>query len=191
MPKTISNKTTRADSIRKVKAGLQKYYASTPLVLAGTTYAPSALQAFLQTDIDVNDTSTQARANWLHTVAVARDTDTKTDPVLRAIRAQVQSQYGEAPNAETVLADFGLAPRKKAPQTVATKAVAVAKNKATRTARNTMGPKAKAKVKGVLPATGGTSPPKVSTTPGPTGSNSTSTGSPSASPSGTTNPSHP
>jgi hypothetical protein len=191
MPKTISNKTTRADRIRKVKAGLLKYYASTPLVLAGTSYSPSELQALLQTDIDANDASTQARAKWLNTVTIAKNTDSKIDPVLRAIHAQVQSQYGEAPNAETVLADFGFAPRKKTAKTAQQKAEAAAKNQATRTARHTMGPKAKAKVHGVVTPPDAASPPAVSTTPGPAPSSSTSTASPGASPSGATNPSHP
>ena len=38
MPTTIKNKTTRANLIRQVKAGLTKYFGSTPLVLAGTSY---------------------------------------------------------------------------------------------------------------------------------------------------------
>jgi hypothetical protein len=152
LPNSIRNKTTRADAIRKVCAGLTKYYGTTNLVLAGTSFTPAALQTFLLSDIDANDASTQARAQWLNAVNVAEDTDSKTDPVLRAIRTAVQSQYGEAPNATTVLGDFGYAPRKEVVKTVATKATAVAKSEATREARHTMGPRQKAKVVGVLPA---------------------------------------
>ena len=192
MPKTITNKTTRAERIRNVKAGLTKYFGSTALVLAGTSYLPAALQAFLQADVDANDASTQARANMHGTVMVAKTADSSTAPVLRAIEAQVRSMYGEAPNAATVLADFGYAPRKQATKTVAVKTAAVAQAKATRAARHTVGPKAKAKIKGtVVPATSAESPQAVSPTPAPTGSsNSTSTSSPSASPSGATTPSH-
>jgi len=55
MPMKIRNKTTRANLIRQVKAGLSKHFATTPLVLAGTTYKPAALQKFLQADVDAND----------------------------------------------------------------------------------------------------------------------------------------
>jgi hypothetical protein len=195
------NKTTRANRIRQVSAGLTKYYASTPLVLAGATYKPAALQTFLQADVDANDASTAARANWLNTVKVAKSTDAETDPVLRAIQSQVMAQYSEAPNAETVLADFGYSPRKKPTKTVQQKTAAVAQAKATREARGTKGPKAKAKIKGIVPAISADASQAVSPTPAPAvtapapapaaSSNSTSNGSASASPNAvTTNQSH-
>ena len=200
IPNTRKNKTTRANLIRQVKAGLTKYFASTPLVLAGTTYKPAALQTFLQADVDANDASTAARANWLNTVKVAKSTDAETTPVLRAIQSQVMAQYSEAPNADTVLADFGYSPRKKATKTVAEKTAAVAQAKATREARGTKGPKAKAKIKGVVaPAISAEPSQAVNTTPAPAAapapvpaaSNSASNGSPSASPNVvTTTPSH-
>jgi hypothetical protein len=153
MPTLLKNKTTRADAIRKVCAGLTKYYSKATLVLAGTSYTPAALQKFLQSDIDDNDASSQARAEWLNAVKVAQDTNASTDPVLRAINAMVSSQYAEASNADTVFADFGYTPRKKVVKTVATKAAAVAKSTATRAARHTMGKRQKADVKGTLPVT--------------------------------------
>ncbi len=197
MPNTRMNKTTRANRIRQVSAGLAKYYASTPLVLAGTTYKPAALQTFLQADVDANDASTAARANWLNTVKVAKSTDAETAPVLRAIQAQVMSQYSDAPNADSVHADFGYAPRTKATKTVDQKTASVAQAKATRTARGTKGPKAKAKIKGVVaPATSASASQAVDTTPAPAAaapapapaasSNSTSNGSASASPNAAT-----
>jgi len=179
MPNTRTNKTTRADRIRKIKAGLQKYYANTPLVLAGTSYKPADLQAFLQSDVDANDASTQARATWLNSVKAAQSTDAATNPVLRAIHAQVQSQYGEAPNADTVLGDFGYAPRRKVTKTVEVKTAAVAKNKATRTARHTMGSKQKAKVHGTVPVTPAPdAQPVVSTSPAPVVTSSPTSESP-------------
>jgi hypothetical protein len=146
------NKTTRAELIRKVQAGLSKHFPKGTLVLAGTSYTPAALQKLLQGDIDASDASTQARAQWLDAVKVAHSTAASIDPVLRAISAQVQSQHGEAANAETVLADFGYTPRRKVIKTVAVKAAAAAKSLATREARHTMGPRQKAKVVGVVPS---------------------------------------
>jgi hypothetical protein len=174
-PKTLKNRTTRADRIRKIKAGLQKYYASTPLVLAGTSYQPAALQAFLQTDVDANDAATTAKASWLQAAKDAKSTDQATDPVLTAIHSQVEAQYGGAPNAETVRADFGYARKTRQPLTAEQKAAAAAKRKATREARHTMGPKEKSKIHGT-----------VVTSSSPAG-----TGSSGASPSGSTNKSSP
>jgi hypothetical protein len=148
----IRNKTTRANQIRQVKAGLAKHFANTPVVLAGTTYQPAALQKFLQADVDANDASTAARAAWIAAVKAARSADDETDVVLRAIHAMVTAQHGEAQDAETVLVDFGYAPRRKVTRTVEEKTAAVAQAKATREARHTMGPRAKAKVRGVVPA---------------------------------------
>jgi hypothetical protein len=171
------NKTTRVDLIRKVKAGLAKYYGTGNLVLAGTSFTPAVLQQLLQGDIDASDASTQARAQWLNTVNVMRDTDSKTDPVLRAIRTQVQSQYAEATNADTVLADFGYSPRKKVTKTVETKSTAVAKSLATRAARHTMGSRQKAKVVGVLPTAAAPANPASVTTTSPNSGTTQGSGS--------------
>lgn len=146
------SKTNRAEMIRKVMAGLAKYYGKGTLLLAGTSYTPAALQKLLQSDIDANDGSTQARAAWLEAVKEARATDATTDTVLEAIEATVKGQYAKASNADTVLADFGYPAPKKVVKTVAVKAAALAKTEATRAARHTMGKRQKAKVVGILPA---------------------------------------
>ena len=176
MPNKLTNKTTRANAIRQIKAGLTKYFGSTPLVLAGTTYQPAALQAFLQADVDANDASTAARANWLATVKTAKSTDSATDPVLEAIQALVKSQFGKTN--DTVLTDFGYAAAKPVTLTTAEAAIKVAKAEATRAARGTKGPKAKAKIKGTVPASSA-----AAAAPAPAPSSSTSTSSSSASPS--------
>ena len=138
MSKSKVSKTTRADKIRKVKAGLQKYDASTSLVLAGTTYTPTALQAFLQADVDANDASTVARASWLGAVKGAQAADAAALPVLDAIEHVVQAQYAAAANESTVMADFGYAKPGRKVLTAAEKSAAAAKARATRAARHTM-----------------------------------------------------
>jgi hypothetical protein len=190
MPNKLTNKTTRANAIRQIKAGLTKYFGSTTLVLAGTTYKPAALQAFLQADVAANDASTAARANWTAAVKVAKSTDSATDPVLEAIQSLVKSQFGKTN--DTVMTDFGYAAAKPVTLTTAEAAVKVAKAEATRAARGTKGPKAKAKIKGTVPATSAASAAAASPAPAPAGtSNSATNGSPSASPSAvTTTPSH-
>ena len=152
MSKSKVSKTTRADKIRKVKAGLQKYYASTSLVLAGTTYTPPALQAFLQADVDANDASTVAHATWLSTVKAAQAADAAALPVLDAIEHVVKGQYAASANGSTVMADFGYQKPGRKVLTAAEKSAAAAKARATRAARHTMGARQKAKVTGTTPA---------------------------------------
>ena len=154
MSKSKVSKTTRADKIRKVKAGLQKYYPGTNLVLGGTTYSPAELQVFLQADVDANDASTVARAKWLGAVTAARATDATALPVLTAIEHAVQAQYAGSATQSTVMADFGYASPNRKVLTAAEKSAAAAKARATRAARHTMGSRQKAKVTGVVPAAG-------------------------------------
>jgi hypothetical protein len=77
------------------------------------------------------------------------DTRTQTKGFVGAFRTIVRGMFQNP----TTLADFGLSPRKSTKKTLDTKVTAVAKTKATRTARGTKGPKAKAKIKGTVPAT--------------------------------------
>ncbi len=184
MPKTITNKTTRADRIRKIKAGLQKYYPTTILVIGGASIQPAALQSSLQGDIDANDASTHAKANWMVTVQAAQQADASVAPLLRGVRNRVFADFGDAPNAEAVFADFGYVRHKRATMTAEQKAAAAAKRKATRAARHTMGSRQKAEVHGTVPAAPAPDAPVVT-------SNPTSTGSTGASPSGSTNKSSP
>jgi hypothetical protein len=51
---------------------------------------------------------------------------------------------------------LGFAPRKKPTRTVEKSLIAAAKNRATREARGTLGPKKKLKIKGTLPSGSGT-----------------------------------
>jgi hypothetical protein len=154
MPGTDKNKSSRADRLRKVQAGLKKYYTNVNLTLAGTSYTPSALQDILQADVAADDASTMAREKWLTAVKAAQDVHLRTNPVVRAIAAQVRAQHGETQASGDILAEFGFAPRKVAPRTVDDKASAVAQLRATREARGTKGKRQKAKVKGQVPATG-------------------------------------
>ena len=193
MPNNDKSKTDRADKIRKIQAGLQKYFGNVNLTLLGTSYTPAALQAFLQADVASNDASTLANAAWLKTVKDARDTDAKTNPVLRAIRAQVMAVYGEDQNVANILAEFGFAPRKKVVLTAEQKAEKAAKLRATRAARGTKGSRQKAKIHGTVPAGDASSQqpaPTAAPAPSATSSSTSNSGSSSASPTGVTNTSH-
>jgi hypothetical protein len=181
MPNTIRSKTTRADAIRQVLAGLAKHFGSTTIVLGGTSYKPAALQKTLQADVAANDASTQAKAQWISAVQAAKSQDSVTDLVLAALEQFVRSQFLGAPDEAADLADFGYAPRKRAVRTSAQKAAAAVQSDATRKARGTVGPKAKLKIKGTVPST-----PAEPATPAPApaaaASSSSATSAPSTSP---------
>ena len=84
-------------------------------------------------------------------------------PTILALKDLLLAQFGAA---SQTLADFGLSPRKvRAPMTVAQKAAAAAKRKATRAARGTTGPKAKLAIKGTVPAPVETAPPVTAAAP--------------------------
>ncbi|HEY8039212.1 MAG TPA: hypothetical protein VIF15_05430, partial [Polyangiaceae bacterium] len=69
-------------------------------------------------------------------------------PVLRYLKTFVVTQFGDTQDSGPKLEIFGFTPRKARTTTVKTKAAAAEKVVATRKARNTMGPKQKAKIKG-------------------------------------------
>jgi hypothetical protein len=187
MPTVIRNKTTRADRIRKILAGLTAHFSGTTIVLGGTSYKPAALQAFLQADVAANDASTQAKAAWISAVHTAQSTDSATDIVLTALEQFVRSQFLGTQNEAADLADFGYLPRKRAARTSAQKAASAVQSEATRKARGTVGPKAKSKIKGTVVPAASTEPSAPAVPPAPAAaspsspaSNSSTSTSPSA-----------
>src|SRR5579872_1887296 len=161
MATTQTSKISRQARLRRILSGIDKHFANVgSITLAGTSYTPADLKKILQADIDVSDASVKAKAAWQSDVQLERNSHAKVNPVIRMIRYYVLTQFGETKDATDELADFGFSPRKSTKKTSATTTEAVAQAKATRTARNTMGKRQKAKVKGTVsktPATG--SPP--------------------------------
>jgi hypothetical protein len=149
------NKSSRQDAIRKVLAGWNQYFGNLAQVtLARTSFTQASLQQFLQADIAASDASDKGRAAWENLVQDEKRTRAATDPVLRAIRALVTSQYGDSKDAEiNVLAAFGFKPRAPRKPSSAVLARAAKLADATRTARGTKGKRQKADIKGTLPVT--------------------------------------
>jgi len=140
----------------KLAAGVTQYFApaSVTITIAGVAMTPAQVTAAIQSRV----ASINARATAKVALAKAvTDNDalmTSTQPVVSAVKQIALIMYANQPEVLTV---FGLAPRKvPAPLTVAEKAERAAKAAATRLARNTMGPKAKAKVKGIVGAAAST-----------------------------------
>ena len=149
MPTSIARGSSNEASLAvKLAAGTQKHLSNvTQVLIDSATLTPAQvetqLQAFatLRTDVDPLQKAA-LKAKLVDEAAQA--------PALRAFFiafiAFVQTAFGNSPD---ILADFGLQPKKvRAPLTVAQKAAAAAKRKATREARGTKGPKAKLAVTG-------------------------------------------
>ncbi|MGH7437761.1 MAG: hypothetical protein ACRENE_18955 [Polyangiaceae bacterium] len=142
-----TGKRTHASLAQSLIAGTKKHLSkASVLEFAGDALTPAELEALLQKLADlraaVADAQAAARARVAEEEAQA--------PALRdrmsAFVAFVKARFGDKPD---TLADFGLEARKaRTPLTVEQMAVAVAKRKATRDARHTMGSKQKKKVKG-------------------------------------------
>jgi hypothetical protein len=156
--KTKSNRGQRQTGDQNLIDGLTKHASTlSSLTFGGTTHPTAVILAVLQARIASANAVLPTRATWQSTVAADRDERTKTQTFVSGLRQALQLAF--AGSIDT-LADFGLKPRKTpAPRTPEQKAAAVAKAKATRAARHTMGSKQKAKVKGTVTQTAPATPP--------------------------------
>jgi hypothetical protein len=147
------NKVTRLARLNQAIAGIQQFFmALSAVVLGGKSYTPAALVALFQSATAAINQSSNKKAEYLATVQSERDVLAGVVPVLRYLKSFVVTQFGDTQDAAQKLEVFGFTPRKPRPKNVKVKAAAVEKVAATRKARNTMGKKQKAKIKGSTPA---------------------------------------
>jgi len=142
--------------VKNLIAGTAKHFSTaSSLAFGGATYTAASLTALLQSYVDLVDSVSVARAAYQAQLAAERAQMPALLVVIHAYVQFIRATFGSSPDA---LMDFGLLPRKKPqPLTMAQKALAVAKNLATRAARHTQGPKAKAAIKGTVTAPQGAS----------------------------------
>jgi hypothetical protein len=119
--------------------------AQTPLTLGGQSFTPASLIAFFQSRIDAANQIAAAKAQWIDLTTKYATLDATADLVARGLKQYVMNANGAA---SPVLADFGFTVPKRTPLTVEQQTQAIAKRKATRKARNTLGKKQKAGIKG-------------------------------------------
>ena len=129
-------------------AGLGKRFANGKLTFASGTYAVSDMVTQFQAVTAAFAALAPLEAKWHNAVLAARAAFEQAWPVAKALIAYLHALYGADAEA---LADFGLTPRKTSKPSVATKAQAQAKAKATREARHTAGKKQKKAIKGQAP----------------------------------------
>jgi hypothetical protein len=129
-------------------AGTSKHAPSGPLTLGNASYTAQSIAQVLQDLVDSIAAADAAKASWQQALGKMTEARANLVPVVRDYLAWVKVTYRSAPS---TLADFGVAPPKvRTPLTVEQQAAAVAKSKATRSARHTMGTAQKKKVKGTV-----------------------------------------
>jgi hypothetical protein len=139
------SKQSRTLSDQQLKDGIEKHVGKTgAIVLRGENHTVADLLAALQQRIDAAKPVAPAKAAWTTAVQNEREVIAETKSLVDDVRKYVALVYGSSP---LVLADFGILPKPQRP-TTEVKVSAVAKRKATRAARKTMGHRQRAKVKG-------------------------------------------
>jgi hypothetical protein len=163
---TSTKKPTKATALAGLLAliaGIQKHFPTGSLTVGNVVFTTAALVLLLQGQADAMTAQTTQQKTADDAMTALRKLQITNGPTILALKDLLLAQFGAA---SQTLADFGLEPRKaRAPMTVQQKAAAAAKRKATRAARGTAGPKAKAAIKGVVPAPVETAPAVTVTTP--------------------------
>ncbi len=153
---TSKNKTMRGASVQKLVAGVQKHFAGATLALDGTSYTDTQLVTFAQERANATAAVAAAYAAWRNAVKDERAKLDETETVFVALRHLVLAMFG--PDFGT-LSDFGIEPRKRPTPTTEQLSKKLARDRATRAARHTLGAKEKAKIKGEVDATEPAIPP--------------------------------
>jgi hypothetical protein len=127
------------------------------LTLDGKTYSKAAVVAPLNACVAAIAATATAHTAWTQSVQNERDAVAAARAMIAALKPYLRVRLGK--NNPALQSEFGVPPAKKTQKTVAVKSTAIAKAKATRVARHTMGPKQKTSVKGApAPATTATPP---------------------------------
>lgn len=119
------------------------YFGQSPSIeLAGKKMTPAELKAVFKANQDARLTVDETRAKLKGDILVARKASARRHEIRLALRKYILATFG--PGAAEMLSAFHFSmPKKTGPKTVEAKKSAVAKAKATRAARHTMGKKQK------------------------------------------------
>jgi hypothetical protein len=146
MVTTKSPKGQVVETAKQLIAGATKNLAAgTTVSFAGGSYTPDQVTQKLQALVDLRSNVDAAKAAVREKLALEAAQAPALTAFARQFRAFAKATFVTSPSA---LADFGINPKSRGPQTVEAKTVAVAKRAATRAARHTMGSKQKLSVKG-------------------------------------------
>jgi hypothetical protein len=157
MTNTTKKRGDRLAEDQAMITGTEKFLGNlATLPVGGKNMTPADIVKVFQDRVDAGKAAQTAEAARLTAVKGDRDTRTRTAAFVRSFRRIVLGMFEESPD---TLAVFALTAPKPHKVKVVTKATAVAKNKATRAARGTVGPRKKLSIKGTVPAGNGGAPP--------------------------------
>ena len=123
----------------------------TSLLVNGKKYKMPELLAALTAFADKYEATDEAFATFRTALAARAEIEEDAVHLVQGVRTVLKGMYGKK---SVVLETYGITPDKEpVPLTPQQEVVKVAKAKATRIARHTMGKKQKAKIKGELPPT--------------------------------------
>lgn len=142
--------TPRRDSVlaelRSLEAGVQKYLGNRTVVLASESYTGAQLLARVGLSLDAATRLQAAKGALADALANDRKIKKSEAAFLLDLKNLLRLNYSDS---ATTLGAFALEPRKKRPVPTPQEAlVAVAKGRATRVERKTMGKRQKAAIKG-------------------------------------------
>ncbi len=133
---------------KQLIAGVEKRLTGTTQVaLLGTSFTPAEITTKLQSLVTLRDDVDAAKAATRAKLAAESAAAKSLRTFMSALMTYVKAAYAGSPDA---LADFGISPKAREPLTVEAKAAVVAKGKATRAARHTMGKQQKKAIKGAV-----------------------------------------
>jgi hypothetical protein len=136
--------------------------ADPTLTLDGKPYTKDAVLAPLRACVTAIAATSAAHSAWSQAVQQEHDAIAAARAMIALLKPYLQVRLGKSNPA--LQSQFGIAPAKKGEKTVAVKSTAIAKAKATRAARHTMGPKQR---KAVTGATAAPSPAEQPAAPAP------------------------
>ena len=165
MTNTINKRGDRVAADQAMIHGVLKFLAQfATLPVEGKNMTPTDIVNVFQARINAAANAQTAEAARATAVTADRDERATTAGTVAAVRRIVLGMFNKNPD---TLAVFGLKGLKTRKPKVAVKAAAVAKNKATRVARGTVGPKKKLAIKGTVPADNGGAPAPATPAPAP------------------------
>jgi hypothetical protein len=124
--------------------------ADPTLTLDGKVYTKDAALAPLRACVAAIEATAATHAAWSKAVQDERDAVAAARAMIALLKPYLKVRLGKSNPA--LQSEFGIEPAKQPHRTVAVKSTAIAKGKATRTARHTMGPKQRKGVTGAVAA---------------------------------------
>jgi hypothetical protein len=121
----------------------------THFTVNGIAMSKPELVGRFQSRLDAAEKTKTLRTTLHTTVGAEHALNLEVAPLRMGFKQYLQSRYGKN---SPELQKFGFTPAKKPQRPVAAKATGIAKNQATRKARNTIGKKAKLQIRGTVPS---------------------------------------